>query len=52
MDTDALDEIADGLQAAADAALGDSNDTELEVLWDVVHLMAAALGMAVPEGNE
>lgn len=41
--------IPDALDRAARARAGDSNDTEIDALWEAVKLMAEALGLMVPE---
>jgi hypothetical protein len=39
-------------QAAQDAAYGDSNDEEIELLRDALEEALSALGLALPEGRE
>lgn len=44
------DELQKLCQAAADAAHGDSNDDEIEMLQDALEAALALLGREMPEG--
>lgn len=48
-DADTITSIVAAIRDAVIARDGDSNDTEIEALWDCVEQMAAALGIPVPD---
>lgn len=46
-----MTELLDQCQAAADAAYGDSNDDEIELLRDALEMALARLGLEMPDGR-
>ena len=47
-----LEAVMAAAQEAQDAAYGDSNDKEIELLRDALEMALDALGMSLPEGRE
>lgn len=47
-----LDEVIVAAQKAQDAAYGDSNDQEIDLLREALELALNALGLSLPEGEE
>jgi hypothetical protein len=45
-------ELRDALQDVADAAYGDSNDKEIELLREALDLTLSRLGVSMPEGHD
>jgi hypothetical protein len=45
-------DLLETAQAAQDAAYGDSNDNEIELLRDAMEMALSALGLEIPEGRE
>lgn len=46
------DEVREALAAAAEAREGDSNDDEIEALWECAELLSAVTGVPIPEVEE
>jgi len=45
-------DLLETAQAAQDAAYGDSNDHEIELLRDTMEMALSALGLEIPEGRD
>ncbi len=45
-------DVLEAAQEAQDAAYGDSNDTEIELLRDAMEIALEALGLEIPEGRD
>jgi len=45
-------DLLETVQAAQDAAYGDSNDHEIELLRDAMEMALSALGLEIPEGRD